>query len=82
MIQTQIQLTEEQMEALEELAKRRNVSTIDLIREGIDNLLRSSAISSKAELKQRALAVAGRFRSGLGDLSKRHDDYLAEALDN
>lgn len=81
MVQTQIQLTEEQMAALEELAKRRNASVDDLVHEGINNLLRSSATSSKAELKQRALAVAGRFRSGLGDLSKRHDDYLVETLD-
>lgn len=78
MIQTQIQLTEEQMSALEELAKRRNISLSDLIREGVDNLLRSAAISSNAEQRQRALAIAGRFKSGLGDLSKRHDDYLAE----
>jgi len=81
MVQTQIQLTEDQMRALEELARRRNVSILDLIREGVDNLLRSVAVSGKAELKQRALAAAGRFRSGLGDLSKHHDDYLAEALD-
>ena len=26
----------------------------------------------------RALAVAGRFDSGLADVSERHDDYLAE----
>ncbi len=28
--------------------------------------------------RQRAIAAAGRFRSGLGDLSARHDKYLAE----
>lgn len=81
MFQTRIELTEEQMRALERLAKRRHISLSELIREGIDNLLRSEATSSNAELRQRALAVAGRFRSGLGDLSKRHDDYLAEAID-
>ena len=79
MIQTQIELTEEQMAALEEMAKRRHISPSDLIREGVDNLLRCEIAPGNAELKQRALAVAGRFRSGLGDLSKRHDDYLAEA---
>jgi hypothetical protein len=47
MVQTQVQLTEEQMEALEELAKRRNISITDLIRESIDNLLRSEAATNK-----------------------------------
>ena len=78
MIQTQILLTEEKMAALEELAKKRHISASDLIQESIDSLLRSEATPGYAERKQRALAVAGRFRSGLGNLSKRHDDYLAE----
>lgn len=30
---------------------------------------------------QRALAVGGGFRSGLSDVSERHDDYLAEDLE-
>lgn len=81
MIQTQVQFTEEQMVALEELAKRRHLSLVDLIREGVDNLVRSSAIPGNTERKQRALAIAGRFRSGLGDLSKRHDAYLAEVFE-
>ena len=49
MVQTQVQLTEEQITALEELAKRRNVSITDLIREGVDNLLRSEPTFNKQE---------------------------------
>lgn len=78
MTHTQIELTEDQLHSLEELAKRRHISLAALIQEGIDTLLRTGAASTEAELKQRALAVAGRFKSGLGDLSRRHDDYLAE----
>ena len=81
MVQTQIQLSEEQMAALEELARKRHLSLSDLIRESVDNLLRSAAGFPTLEQKQRALAVAGRFKSGLGDLAKRHDDYVAEAFD-
>ena len=81
MIQAQIQLTEEQMAALKKLAKIRHISLSDLIREGIDNLLRSAVVPSNAERKQRALALAGRFKSGLSDLSRHHDEYLSEALD-
>jgi hypothetical protein len=37
-----------------------------------------SAIHNQ-ERKQRAIAAAGRFRSGLADLSVEHDRYLPEA---
>lgn len=82
MVQAEIQLTEEQMEALEKLARQRNVSVSDLIHEGIDNLLRCTTVMDSDKLKRRARAIAGRFKSGLGDLSRRHDDYLAEALES
>ena len=75
MVQTQIELTEEQMSALEKLAKKRRISLSNLVQEGINNVLRSEVTRSDAEMKQRALDVAGRFRSGLGDLSRRHDEY-------
>lgn len=81
MVQTQIQLTEEQLAALEELAQKRRLSLLDLIREGIDHLLQSVVTPSKAEQRQRALAIAGRFKSGRGDLARRHDDYAAEAFE-
>lgn len=32
------------------------------------------------ERRKRALAAAGRFHSGLSDLSVRHDDHLADAF--
>ena len=81
MAQAQIELTTEEIAALEALAKKRKVSLSDLIHEGIDHLLRTGDISGKAECKQRALAVSGRFRSGLKDLATGHDDYLAEIQD-
>ena len=81
MVRTQIELTEKQMTALEELAKKRRVSISNLVREGVHNLLQSEAIYYNPERKQRALAIAGRFKSGRGDMSKRHDDYLMEAYE-
>jgi len=33
-----------------------------------------------AEVRRRAIAAAGRFHSGTGDLAARHDDYLTEAF--
>ena len=78
MVRTQIQLTEEQSQELKRLAAERRTSGAELIREAAENLLRDSATPDYAERKWRALAAAGRFRSGKNDLSARHDNYLAE----
>lgn len=77
MAQIEIPLSEEQMAALAELARKRHVSVPELVQEGVANLLRTAEACDGAEQRRRALAVAGRFRSGYGDLSRRHDDYLA-----
>ena len=79
MIRTQIQLTDKQAEELRWLAIERGVSTASLIRQGVDLLLRSAKAIDRAERKRRALAASGTYRSGLGDLSVRHDEYFAEA---
>jgi Ribbon-helix-helix domain len=78
MQRTQIQLTEEQSQALKTLAAERRISVAELIRQAAEDLLRQSSTLSRAEMKRRALAAAGRFRSGEKDLSTRHDDHLAE----
>lgn len=80
MVRTQIQLTERQYEALKERAQDRDVSMAELIRESVELYLASSAERSVSERRQSALAVAGRFESGLRDLAERHDDYLDEAF--
>ena len=60
MAQTQIELTNEEMTALEELARKRNVSLSDLIHEGIGHLLRSVSILRP---------LSGRREKDLGSLS-------------
>lgn len=79
MIRTQIQLTEEQSQELKELASRENVSMAELIRQAVDYWLQTVKPVSRAEQRQRALAIVGQFRSGESDISERHDEYLAEA---
>jgi hypothetical protein len=81
MIRTQIQLTEQQAEALKQAAARRGVSMAELIRQSIDQLLGKAGDLSQKDLRLRAGAVAGRFRSGRTDVSVHHDEHLAEALD-
>jgi hypothetical protein len=79
MVRTQIQLTEEQSRALKALAARRGVSVAELVRQSVDNLVQSSIGLDDKERRRRAVAAAGKFRSGQADIAARHDDYLAKA---
>jgi len=78
MLRTQIWQTEAQSLALKSLAAERRISVAEIIRQAVEDLLRQGSTLSRAEMKRRALAAAGRFRSGEKDLSTRHDDYLAD----
>jgi predicted DNA-binding protein len=79
MIRTHIRLTEEQSRALKALAARRGVPVAELIRQSVDNFIRSSVGLDDLERRRRALAAAGKFHSGKSDVAVNHDDYLAEA---
>jgi hypothetical protein len=80
MVRTQIQLTEEQMERLKALAKASNVSLAELIRKGVSLLVVGQPEASGPERRSRALAAVGKFRSGRSDVSRNHDEHLAEAF--
>jgi hypothetical protein len=80
MVRTQIQLTEEQAAAAKALAQREGRSLADVVRESLEIHLRSRGAMDRAELKRRALAAPGRFRSGSTDLATAHDRHLAEAF--
>lgn len=75
MVRTQIQLTEEQMQALRQLSAEKGQSVAELVRTGVDQMLRDTNRKARA---QRFLDAAGKFNSGLGDVSENHDKYLAE----
>jgi predicted DNA-binding protein len=76
MVRTQIQLTEEQARKLKRLSAKTGKSMAALIREAVDRL------ENEAERErrwQKALATIRRSRgSGLRDLGREHDKYLAE----
>ena len=80
MIRTQIQLTEEQAEALRARAAAEGRSMEEVVHEGIDLLLRCSKTMDRQAIKNRSLKAIGRFRSGVSDLSSEHDRYLGEAF--
>ena len=80
MIRTQVQLREEQVQALKKLASARGVSMAELIRQSVDAFIRSSRGIDEQERRRRAIAAAGRFRSGTSDISADHDRYLVETF--
>jgi hypothetical protein len=79
MVRTQVQLTKEQVAALKKLAAEQGVSLAEMMRRGVDLLLKSYDGISMKERRRRAIAAAGRFQSEMRDLSAEHDRYAAEA---
>lgn len=82
MKRTQIQLTEAQFFELKNLSSSRNTSMAELIRQAVDSFLNASPVISRDERKRRAIAAAGQFHSGLGDLAADHDRYIDGAYAN
>ena len=80
MIRTQIRLTDEQVRRVKRLAIEQQVSMATVIREGVDLLLRSAETAATDDERiERAISVAGQFRSGGGDGAAQHDLHLQEA---
>lgn len=80
MVRTQIQLTEEQALAVKKIAVARGVSSAEMIRSAVDALIHSPTGLDWKRRRSRALEAAGKFSSGKHDVSRKHDDYLAEAF--
>jgi Arc/MetJ-type ribon-helix-helix transcriptional regulator len=80
MVRTQIQLTEKQTKMLRSLAKAKKVSMAELIRQGVELLLRNSSLLDVEETKKKAIQAVGKFSSGTRDISEKHDKYLDEAF--
>lgn len=79
MVTKQIELTEEQAQALERAASSEGRSISELIRARLGTPSRTHP-TDRDELKRRAIAAIGRFRSDEPDLSADHDRYLDEAF--
>jgi len=88
MIRTMVQLTEEQLKALKELAKTRKTSVAKLVRESVAQYVTTATQGADREKKRRrALEFLDyikkhpeEFRDieGKTDVSVNHDKYLAE----
>ena len=88
MIRTMVQLTEEQMKALKELAKARKTSVSKLVRESVSNYIVTIPTESSIQEKRRraleALEIIEREGyhdiEGKTDLSINHDKYFSESI--
>lgn len=79
MVRTIIQLTDPQSKLLKERAKEQGISVSELVRQGVDLVLRTGV--SNADVRARAKEAVG-FISDAADLSVNHDKYLSKAFTN
>ncbi len=79
MKRTQIQLTEEQTEQLDEVARERGVSRSELIRRAVNSWLETHDVRSAERVKERAKEAVGAFASGDEGVSQQHDAHLENA---
>ena len=70
----QLYLREEQLTALRRLARQRNVSVAELVRQSVDQLLAETPLEEEPLWE-----LVGIGASGAGDLAEKHDTYLARA---
>jgi hypothetical protein len=71
----QIQFTEDQSQSLKRRSAETGRSIADLVRECVVSQLGDSDRRHRIE---RAKQASGKFSSGLRDVSRNHDKYLAE----
>jgi Arc/MetJ-type ribon-helix-helix transcriptional regulator len=81
MVRTQIQLTEAQVSKIKKAAMDQGTSVAEVIRRAVENMVQSSAKISIQERAKRAIGIAGKFRSGKKNISRKHDEYLAGAYE-
>ena len=81
MVRTQIQLTEAQAKAVKRAAMEEGTSVAEVIRRAVERMAEARPKMSAQERVRRAIEIAGKFRSGKKDVSRKHDEYLAEAYE-
>jgi len=92
MIRTMVQLTEEQMQALKELATARKTSVARLVRESVAQyVVTTNKEAEREEKRRRALEFIKyieehpeEFRDieGKTDVSINHDEYFVQAIED
>ena len=73
----QVYLRQDQLDALRILAKKRELSLAELVRQGVDRLLVEMPIEDDP-----LWDIVNLGQSGVGDLAMEHDRHLAELAGN
>jgi hypothetical protein len=81
MVRTQIQLTEAQAKTIKRVAMEKGTSVAEVIRRAVENMVQASPKVSIQERIGRAREIAGKFHSGKRNISRKHDEFLAEAYE-
>lgn len=82
MVRTQIQLTDAQARGLKALAAAEGRSMADVIRDGVDAILRARGTVDREAVKARSMAALGRFKSATRHLGSRHDEHISDAFES
>jgi hypothetical protein len=81
MVRTEVQFEKAEYEAIRRLADRKRISISEAVRQLVGASLQGGPEKGDERNGVAALLeVAGIGASGLPDLGRRHDDYLAEDL--
>ncbi len=80
MMQTQIQLTEQQADMLKVISNDKSISVEALIRKAIDHYLITQT-PDRSALYRQAMTVVGKYKAGVENISVEHDKYLEEAFE-
>lgn len=75
LLRTQIQLTEDQAQALKALSAQQGISMAELIRRAVERIIEES---DDRERRRRALALLGKYHDSATDVASNHDRYLDE----
>lgn len=81
MVRTQVQLTEAQARKVKKLASEAGTSVAEVIRKAIEKMMEARPQIDSQEKVRRAIEMAGKYRSGKKDVSRKHDEYLAEVYE-
>jgi hypothetical protein len=78
MVTVEVELTDEQTRSLNKIADEQGIPVAEIIQKSIDLYVQEQGMIGTPEQRRRALAVVGKYRSGLSDVIAKHDDYLAD----
>lgn len=81
MKRTQIQLTDEQAELLDDISTERGISKAEIIRNALDEWVKNGDLKTRKQRMEEARDGFGIVTSDDGDLSEQHDNYLIGAYD-